>query len=64
MKRGQQHFPHFANQNKDPLFLSGKELLGTAVQPFVPMEVIGAMDSDGLGCIAWWAPEADDDMEE
>lgn len=45
---------------------AGDKVLGTAAQPFVPMEVVGVMDADGLGCIAWWLPpaEEDGDMEE
>lgn len=42
---------------------AGETILGTKAQPIIPMEVIGAMDSDGLGCIAWWIPEAEE-MEE
>ena len=41
---------------------AGEELLGTQAQPFVPMEVIGAMNSDGLGCTDWWAPADDNHM--
>lgn len=39
---------------------AGKTALGTKAQPLIPMEVTGAMDSDGLGCVAWWVPEAED----
>lgn len=34
-------------------------LLGTSARPYSPMEVIGDMCGDGLGCISWWEAAAD-----
>ena len=31
----------------------GEEVLGTAQRPFVPMEVVGRADGDGLGMVHW-----------
>lgn len=47
-----------------PLHCAGEELLGTSANPFVPLEVIGAMDNDGLGCTDWWTPADDSGMDE
>ncbi|KAL6747919.1 DNA-directed RNA polymerase II, 19 kDa polypeptide, partial [Haematococcus lacustris] len=30
------------------------KLLGTAAKPYVPMQVIGGVNEDGLGMLAWW----------
>jgi DNA-directed RNA polymerase III subunit RPC8 len=40
------------------------KLLGTAARPFAPMEVVGDINGDGLGLLAWWGggeeePDAD-----
>ena len=42
---------------------TGEDTLGTSAQPFAPMEVIGAMDDSGLGCLSWWN-SGEDAMEE
>lgn len=33
-----------------------ERLIGTESHPFVPMEVVGEMNEDGLGMASWWAP--------
>mmetsp|Transcript_8658 Transcript_8658/g.14927 ORF Transcript_8658/g.14927 Transcript_8658/m.14927 type:complete len:213 (-) Transcript_8658:614-1252(-) len=38
-----------------------QKLLGTAAKPFVPMEVIGDINADGLGMLSWWAPADEQD---
>lgn len=40
--------------------VTGERALGTKARPFVPMEVHGVMDADGLGCTAWWQPPAEE----
>lgn len=35
-------------------------LVGTAAKPFVPMEVVGDINGDGLGLLSWWAPAEED----
>ena len=36
-----------------PQASEGEEVLGTAQRPFVPMEVVGRADGDGLGMVHW-----------
>ncbi len=38
-----------------------EKLVGTEAKPFVPMEVVGDMNGDGLGMLAWWAPPDEDE---
>lgn len=33
---------------------AGEPVLGTQARPFAPMEVIGDINGDGLGCLSWW----------
>ena len=36
--------------------LEGDEpLVGSAENPFMPMEVLGDMSEDGLGLVQWWS---------
>lgn len=39
---------------------AGEPVLGTKERPFVPMEVVGRADGDGLGMVHWYAADADD----
>ena len=39
----------------------GVAVVGTTERPFVPMEVMGKADGDGLGMVHWYAA-GDDDM--
>jgi len=38
-----------------------EKLIGTAVKPFSPFEVIGRVDESGLGLLSWWQAQADDE---
>ncbi|EIE27604.1 DNA-directed RNA polymerase II, 19 kDa polypeptide [Coccomyxa subellipsoidea C-169] len=40
----------------------GGDMLGTAANPFAPMQVVGAIDEDGLGVVSWW--DQDDAAED
>lgn len=39
------------------------KLRGTAAKPYVPMEVVGDINADGLGLVSWWQP-GDEGAEE
>lgn len=53
--------PTLASQQKQQQ--EGEPVVGTSDRPFVPMEVVGRADGDGLGMVHWYAA-ADDDMAE
>ncbi|CAL8463542.1 g3076 [Coccomyxa elongata] len=36
---------------------AGGDMLGTAANPFAPMQIVGAVDEDGLGVVSWWEQE-------
>jgi len=38
-----------------------EKLIGTAVKPFSPFEVIGRVDESGLGLLSWWQAQADEE---
>ncbi len=40
------------------------QVLGTRERPYVPMEVIGKADGDGLGMVHWFTPGEDDGVME
>ena len=38
--------------------------IGSKENPYVPMQVIGDINGDGLGCISWWSGEGDIDKDD
>ena len=40
------------------------QVVGTKQKPFVPMEVVGKADGDGLGMVHWFSPGDEDGMVE
>jgi len=39
------------------------KLIGTALRPFSPLEVVGDINGDGLGLLSWWAPPEEEEAQ-
>lgn len=42
---------------------AGEAVIGTKERPYIPMEVIGKADGDGLGMVHWFGPGGEGDEE-
>jgi hypothetical protein len=38
--------------------------VGSAANPYAPMEVLASANGDGLGMVEWWTPEEEEEEEE
>ena len=49
------HYAADAQESED----ESSHHVGSAKNPYAPMEVLGDINEDGLGCISWWETAED-----